>query len=632
MLSLIQIRSRYLYRHPCLLFWSYMFLPGVVFLLSMVSLKVNDESSWLQLQPKREASFSDEDYFFAEEINNTKVERNYTVVKEMLENMTIIINEEGRCNDIIQFVEGETNITVNCTYDPRNYTNDTIYILKMEKTDNKYKIRMSERDKGGSVRPVYSRWDLDQGLMANLFVTANETRNETILSDKRFKAYWEMQSFFSKMLIKFSGKKIKNDIKISLGFNAYPPQYRYTDRYGYGIISFLSFMLSLQFSLIAYNFNMRMIDEKENKLNILLERQGISKFQYFLSWLITFYSLFSFSILAYCMFIYIHLKGREILILIVMGLYSFCLFSACVFFTTIIKSTKAGTTAVKFFNFGSLLLGFVIMMYRTAYRTKVFFALIPQINIFLAMYTLFQYDNFDTITWDKLWVKAGRFSLIESSAMFIFDIILYLGLSVIIQSYKDSGLDFWDFIKSKFVKVSRNVNNTHQNYEEAEKLNVQKFETHHQELSNKNKQQKEQNTCLKIVNVSKYFDDLKAVDNYNGELFSNEIFCLLGHNGAGKTTLVNMISGIMDPNKGDILYNGKSFVTNKKYLYENIGLCQQEDIFFDYLTVQEHLEYMCEIKGSKINQKEIMDLIKKIVLYPKRDALCRILSGGQIKK
>ena len=163
----------------------------------------------------------------------------------------------------------------------------------MEKTDNKYKIRMSERDKGGSVRPVYSRWDLDQGLMANLFVTANETRNETILSDKRFKAYWEMQSFFSKMLIKFSGKKIKNDIKISLGFNAYPPQYRYTDRYGYGIISFLSFMLSLQFSLIAYNFNMRMIDEKENKLNILLERQGISKFQYFLSWLITFYSLFS---------------------------------------------------------------------------------------------------------------------------------------------------------------------------------------------------------------------------------------------------------------------------------------------------------------------------------------------------
>ena len=113
-----------------------------------------------------------------------------------------------------------------------------------------------------------------------------------------------------------------------------------------------------------------------------------------------YYFLLSFfSILAYCMFIYIYLRNREILILLVMGLYSSCLFSSCVFFTTIIKSTKAGTTAVKFFNFGSLLLGFVIMMYRTVYRAKEFFSIIPQINVFLAIYILFHYDNFEIITW-----------------------------------------------------------------------------------------------------------------------------------------------------------------------------------------------------------------------------------------
>jgi ATP-binding cassette subfamily A (ABC1) protein 3 len=95
----------------------------------------------------------------------------------------------------------------------------------------------------------------------------------------------------------------------------------------------------------------------------------------------------------------------------------------------------------------------------------------------------------------------------------------------------------------------------------------------------------------------------------------------LGHNGAGKTTLVNMISGIYDPSYGDIFFNGKSLVTDKKFLYENIGLCQQEDIFFDYLTVREHLEYMCEIKGSEINMKEIVDLIKKMLYaVPYREA------------
>ena len=81
-----------------------------------------------------------------------------------------------------------------------------------------------------------------------------------------------------------------------------------------------------------------------------------------------------------------------------------------------------------------------------------------------------------------------------------------------------------------------------------------------------------------MINVSKSFDDVQAVKSFNGELFSNEIFCLLGHNGAGKSTTINMISGIYDPDEGDILLDGRSLVTDKKYLYQNIGLCQQEDM------------------------------------------------------
>jgi ATP-binding cassette subfamily A (ABC1) protein 3 len=279
-------------------------------------------------------------------------------------------------------------------------------------------------------------------------------------------------------------------------------------------------------------------------------------------------------------------------------------------------------------------LGFVIVLAKTAKITKLFFSLIPQINLFLCFCCIFHLENFETMSWDKLWLKANRVSYMESVLIYIFDIIFYLGLSVLIQSYKDSGLEFFDYINSFFMNVSRKTNTTdsHQQLNEFEKLSNPKFETHHQELSPINKQKLEQNNCLRIINVSKNFDEVQAVNNFKGELFSNEIFCLLGHNGAGKTTLVNMISGIYDPNQGDILFNGRSLVTNKKYLYENIGLCQQEDIYFDYLTVKEHLEYMCRIKGSKINKKEIDELIKKIELEPKKDALCSTLSGGQKRK
>jgi ATP-binding cassette subfamily A (ABC1) protein 3 len=93
-----------------------------------------------------------------------------------------------------------------------------------------------------------------------------------------------------------------------------------------------------------------------------------------------------------------------------------------------------------------------------------------------------------------------------------------------------------------------------------------------------------------------------------------------------------MITGILDPSEGDIFYKGRSLVTNKDYLFKNIGICQQEDIFFSFLTVSEHLEYMCEIKGSKANSEEIKSLINKIGLEEKSNCLCNTLSGGQKRK
>ena len=632
MLSLINIRVKYLTRHPCILFWSYLFLPGIILLISLRGKK--DDQLPLKLLKKPPIA-SGEDLFFDQLINGQKNKRTYESLKIFLPNTSIIINDESYCNDIINYTLTETNIKVNCSYFKNNFTNDTTHIIKIEKKEDKFKIFLIERKRGDATPLMFIKEDLDQDKITDLFYVNNLTNNETNYNhfeEIRFKRFWELESFLAKLLINLNKKTIKSDIKMNLGFNSYPDHYRFSDINTYSSYSFLSFLIALQFSIIAYNFNMRMIDEKENKLFILLERQGISKFKYMISWLFTYYTLFSFSIISFTKYMFLSIHFRYILTIINMIFFTFSLFCACIFFTTCIKSTKTGTTAVKFFNFGSILLGFVVVLAKTSKKTKFLFSLIPQINLYLCICSIFHLENFEQMSWDKLWLKANRISYMESILFYIFDIILYLGLSIIIQSYKDSGLEFHDYLKSFFINVSRNINIADIKINETEKLNIPKFEKHHQELSPLNKQKKEQNNCLKIVNVSKNFDEVKAVDNFNGELFSNEIFCLLGHNGTGKTTLVNMISGIYDPNQGDILFNGKSLVTNKNYLYNNIGLCQQEDIFFDYLTVQEHLEYMCKIKGSKINKKEILDLMDNIELTPKSEALCSTLSGGQKRK
>ena len=93
-----------------------------------------------------------------------------------------------------------------------------------------------------------------------------------------------------------------------------------------------------------------------------------------------------------------------------------------------------------------------------------------------------------------------------------------------------------------------------------------------------------------------------------------------------------MISGIEDPDKGDIFIGIKSIITDKKFLFENLGVCTQEDIFFDYLTVKEHLKYIVQIKGNYDNINQVEDFIQNIKLGEKQNDLCSTLSGGQKRK
>ena len=76
---------------------------------------------------------------------------------------------------------------------------------------------------------------------------------------------------------------------------------------------------------------------------------------------------------------------------------------------------------------------------------------------------------------------------------------------------------------------------------------------------------------------------------------------------------------------------------NKKFLYRNIGVCNQDNNFFDYLTVYEHLKYFSEIKQNCrfLNQEgieEIKNLIEKLGLEEKKNSLSKTLSGGQKRK
>ena len=84
--------------------------------------------------------------------------------------------------------------------------------------------------------------------------------------------------------------------------------------------------------------------------------------------------------------------------------------------------------------------------------------------------------------------------------------------------------------------------------------------------------------ALSLKNIHKQFGNLHANHDISISLKRGEVLALLGENGAGKTTTVNMITGILEPDKGEVIINGKSIIYDLDEVRKDLGLCQQHDV------------------------------------------------------
>ncbi|AWK50848.1 ABC transporter ATP-binding protein [Clostridium beijerinckii] len=143
---------------------------------------------------------------------------------------------------------------------------------------------------------------------------------------------------------------------------------------------------------------------------------------------------------------------------------------------------------------------------------------------------------------------------------------------------------------------------------------------------------------LEMINITKTFPGVKALDNVNLQVQSGEIHSLCGENGAGKSTLMKVLSGIYPYGtyEGAILYNGKAckYKSVKDSEADGIVIIHQELALSPYLSIAENIFIGNEVaKYGVINWHEVKirtkELLEKVGLNEDPDTVVNTLSVGK---
>lgn len=144
---------------------------------------------------------------------------------------------------------------------------------------------------------------------------------------------------------------------------------------------------------------------------------------------------------------------------------------------------------------------------------------------------------------------------------------------------------------------------------------------------------------LEIKNLSKSFNDLVVLDEVSINVKDGENLVVFGKSGSGKSVLLKCIVGLLQPDSGTILFEGKSIldmnIDELNEIRKHIGFLFQGAALYDSMTVRENLDFPL-IRNFNFSEKEreekIKAVLEKVGLSGAIDKMPAELSGGMKKR
>ena len=138
---------------------------------------------------------------------------------------------------------------------------------------------------------------------------------------------------------------------------------------------------------------------------------------------------------------------------------------------------------------------------------------------------------------------------------------------------------------------------------------------------------------LTICDLTKEFGSFRAVDRVSFTM-TNGVYGLLGVNGAGKTTLMRMLTTLIMPTDGEILWDGQDVFKMDGQYRKLLGYLPQDFGYYPDFSIYDYLMYIASIKGIRpaAAKERVKELLKQVGLFRARHKKMKNLSGGMKRR
>ncbi|MFA6079394.1 MAG: LPS export ABC transporter ATP-binding protein [Candidatus Omnitrophota bacterium] len=141
---------------------------------------------------------------------------------------------------------------------------------------------------------------------------------------------------------------------------------------------------------------------------------------------------------------------------------------------------------------------------------------------------------------------------------------------------------------------------------------------------------------LETKGLVKAYGGRRVVDSVDINVKRGEVVGLLGPNGAGKTTTFYMITGVIQPDEGDIIFDRQDITKMPLHMRARcgIGYLSQDPSIFRKLTVEENIKAVLETLGfcPRERERRCDELLNELKISHLRDAKAYTLSGGEKRR